>query len=142
MAEAGRVHIRVVSAEILRDGRYLITQRGAKAMLPLLWEFPGGRVRAGEDDGDALNRALRSRLGVFPKVGARLLEVQHAYDAYDLTLAVYRVTLEEGSEPRAVKVNALAWVAPEDFGDYPFPGADQQTIDVLLKDDLTDSVPR
>ena len=42
--------IRVVAAVIEHDGRYLITQRNATAVLPLLWEFPGGRVEAGETE--------------------------------------------------------------------------------------------
>ena len=125
------VAIRVVSAEIQRGGVYLITQRSAKAVLPLLWEFPGGRVHRGESDAEALVRNLRARLGVVANVEDKLMEVEHAYDNYSLTLVVYRVGLGE-QEPRPIKVNALAWVAAEDFGDYPFPGADQQTVDALL----------
>lgn len=125
--------IRVVSAEIERDGRYLLTQRRADAVLPLLWEFPGGKVGAGESDEEALRRALRKRLGVDAAVGPRAMEVVHAYEAYALTLVVYRCTLPEGSEPTAAYVEALAWVAPEDFANYPFPGADQATVDTLVK---------
>ena len=54
--------IRVVSAEIAVEGRYLITQRSAHAVLPGLWEFPGGRVREGESDAQALVRAVSGRL--------------------------------------------------------------------------------
>ena len=49
-------HVRVVAAEIQRDGLYLITQRRESAVLPLLWEFPGGRVEEGEADAEALRR--------------------------------------------------------------------------------------
>jgi 8-oxo-dGTP diphosphatase len=126
--------IRVVSAEIQRDGRYLITQRSTRATLPLLWEFPGGRVREGEPDAATLARNLRKRLGVDIAVGEQAMTVEHAYDGYTLTLVVYRCVLTEG-EPRAVTVNALAWVAPDEFADYPFPGADQQTVDALLAED-------
>jgi 8-oxo-dGTP diphosphatase len=61
--------IRVVSAEIERSGHYLITQRRPDAVLPLLWEFPGGRVREGEDDAAALVRTLQSRVGLDVVVG-------------------------------------------------------------------------
>ena len=50
--------IRVVSAVIERGGRYLITQRRATAVLPLLWEFPGGRVEPAETDAAALEREV------------------------------------------------------------------------------------
>ena len=56
--------IRVVAGVIERGGRYLITQRRATAVLPLLWEFPGGRVEPGETDAQALRREVLHRLGV------------------------------------------------------------------------------
>lgn len=130
----GRRRIRVVSAELAHEGRFLITQRRADAVLPLLWEFPGGRVREGESDAEALARALSDRLGIGVEVGEATMEVEHAYDAYDLTLAVYRATLAEGAVPEARRVEAFAWVTPEELGDYEFPGADQRTVDELVGD--------
>ena len=127
-----RPSIRVVSAEIQRDQRYLIVQRSPKAVLPLLWEFPGGRARENENDHDALRRAVHERIGVELKIGDKLLEVTHDYDAWAVTLAVYRCTIEQ--EPWAQNVAAIAWVAAEDFADYPFPGADQRTVEVLVKE--------
>lgn len=126
-----RPHIRVVAAEIERGGLYLITQRREHAVLPLLWEFPGGRVEPGEGDEEALRRELRERLGVEAAVGALLLHVAHEYDRYILDLMVYRVVLG-GEEPRPLGVRDLRWVEPTAFGDYTFPGADQQTVDALL----------
>ena len=64
-----RPTIRVVAAVIERDGQYLITQRRATAVLPLLWEFPGGRVETGETDKIALKRELGHRLGVTIELG-------------------------------------------------------------------------
>src|SRR5258708_36372323 len=54
--------IRVVAAVLEKDGRYLITQRRAAAVLALMWEFPGGRVEDGETDAQALKREVRHRL--------------------------------------------------------------------------------
>lgn len=123
--------IRVVSAEIQREGRYLITRRPSHAVLPDLWEFPGGRVREDEDDAAALNRALEKRIGVQVRVGEQVLEVCHGYDDYDVILAVYRC--DPGpAEPEAGSVAALAWVEPEKLADYAFPGADQATIEALV----------
>lgn len=124
--------VRVVSAEIQRDGQYLLTQRSARAVLPLLWEFPGGRVRDGETDAEALSRALVDRVGVKPTVGEMLMEVTHNYPEYQLVLVVYRCSLGD-HEPRPIAVSAVAWVRPDDFADYPFPGADQRTVEALIK---------
>lgn len=123
--------IRVVAAVIEHDGRYLITQRNATAVLPLLWEFPGGRVEPGERDEDALRRELAERLGVDATVGALLLHVAHEYTPYVLDLMVYRVDLG-AQDPQPLAVRDLRWVEPTQFGDYSFPGADQQTVDALL----------
>ena len=125
-------HVRIVGAEVEVDGAFLITQRRAEAELPLLWEFPGGRVQEGESDGEALRRSLRDRLGVDVQLGHRVLHVTHAYAAYTLDMVVYRCAVV--GEPRALRVADVRWVRPEAFGDYRFPGADQQTVDKLLKD--------
>jgi 8-oxo-dGTP diphosphatase len=132
MGKVEHPFIRVVSADIVRDGRFLIIQRPAKAGLPMLWEFPGGRVHEHEDDQSALKRALRTRIGVDVEVGEMLLEVEHKYTDYTVTLAVYRATIGE-QEPWPERVAAVAWVSPEEFENYPFPAADQSTIDQLLE---------
>ena len=62
-------HVRIVTARIERDGCFLITQRNPHAVLPLLWEFPGGRVEDGESDQDALSRELSENLGISGQVG-------------------------------------------------------------------------
>jgi 8-oxo-dGTP diphosphatase len=125
-------HIRVVAAEIERDGAFLITQRRPEAALPLLWEFPGGRVHDAETDGDALRRTLSDRLGVAVQIGHRVLHVTHAYEGYTLDMVVYRCGI--AGEPTGARVHDLRWVRPEDFGRYRFPGADQQTVDALLRE--------
>ena len=78
-----RRKIRVVGAMIERDGRYLITQRPPKATLPLLWEFPGGRVEPGETDEEALARELREEMAIAVAVGERVIHVEHAYESYE-----------------------------------------------------------
>jgi 8-oxo-dGTP diphosphatase len=128
-------HIRVVAAEIEKDGQYLITQRNPHAVLPLLWEFPGGRVESGESDEQALARELKEEMGITVVVGVRSLSVSHEYERYTLDLVVYRATISEG-EPECLKVHAIQWVKPSDFSKYKFPGADQATVDQLLGEDI------
>jgi 8-oxo-dGTP diphosphatase len=69
--------IRVVAAVIEHDGRYLITQINAIDVLPLLWEFPGGRVEPGESVTHALLREVRGRIGVEVIAGAKIVEHVH-----------------------------------------------------------------
>ena len=100
--------------------------------MPLLWEFPGGRVADGESDAAALGRTISARIGCGISMGEKTMEMSHDYGDYTLSLVSYRVSLL--GTPTRRYVNDLRWVKPEDFGDYEFPGADQKTIDALLCD--------
>ena len=81
--------IRVVAAMIEDRGRYLITQRRPTAVLPSLWEFPGGRVEEGETDEQALAREVLYRLGVSVEVGQLVSFVRHPYERYTIELHLY-----------------------------------------------------
>ncbi len=123
--------IRVVAAVVERDGRYLITQRRAAAVLPLLWEFPGGRVEPGETDGQALKREVMHRLGADIDVGKLISFVSHPYEHYVVDLFLYECQLlRENLETR--NVSAYRWVASADFDQYPFTPADEASMNKLL----------
>ena len=126
-----RRKIRVVGAMIERDGRYLITQRPAKASLPLLWEFPGGRVEQGETDQDALAREVLELVGLLVEPGDRVIHVEHAYEAYDIDFCVYRCQLQPGPILH-IRVHDHHWVRPEELDQYEFPAADEKTVAKLL----------
>jgi 8-oxo-dGTP diphosphatase len=124
--------IRVVAAVVERQGKYLITQRRDEAVLPRMWEFPGGKVEDDESDEDALKREVQERLGVDLVVVKKLTDREHDYDGYVVHLTLFSCTLPPGVEPRAQKVRDVRWVASEEFSQYPFPPADQATMDQLL----------
>jgi 8-oxo-dGTP diphosphatase len=126
-----RRKIRVVGAMIEEGGRYLITQRPPKATLPLLWEFPGGRVEPGETDQGALARELAEEMGITVEVGDRVIHVEHAYEAYDIDFCVYRCRLLSGT-PRHVRIHDHRWVRPDELDQYEFPPADEKSIALLL----------
>lgn len=132
MSEGERKTIRVVGAVIEREGRYLITQRRPNAVLPLLWEFPGGRVEEGESDREALRREIHERLGVAVDVKQPWICFRtHPYEHYTVDLYLYECDLlEEDLEPRAV--NDFRWVTSEEFDDYPFTPVDEASMNTLL----------
>ncbi|MCA9670476.1 MAG: (deoxy)nucleoside triphosphate pyrophosphohydrolase [Myxococcales bacterium] len=121
--------IRVVAAVIQRDGKYLITQRREDASLPLLWEFPGGRVEEGEDDKKALEREFAERLGATVEVGKPVAFRTHDYEGYSVELVLYEATLVRADSLEAKRVKEYRWVAADEFGQYPFPPADRGTMD-------------
>src|SRR5581483_1941491 len=88
--------IRVVAAVVQKNERYLITQRRPNAVLPLLWEFPGGRVEEGEDDHQALTREIRHRLGVDITTGECIGFQSHSYERYAVDLYTYDCTIHSG----------------------------------------------
>jgi 8-oxo-dGTP diphosphatase len=123
--------IRVVAAVIERNGRYLITQRRPSAVLPLMWEFPGGRVEPGESDADALRREVKHRLGVEVEPGQLISFVSHPYEHYVVDLYLYECRLREG-QPTELNVNAFQWVTSAEFDQYPFTPADEISMNKLL----------
>lgn len=126
-----RPKIRVVGAMIEREGMYLITQRPPHATLPLLWEFPGGKVEPGETDPEALARELREEMGITVAVGERVIHVEHSYESYDIDFCVYRCGLTCGTIQN-IRVHDHRWVRPDQLDDYEFPAADEKTIARLL----------
>ena len=131
--------IRVVTAEIRRGAHYLITQRLPTSTLPLLWEFPGGKVPDDDSAEGVLVRLLRDKLGVHAEVGDLVMEVVHEYDHYTVDMQVYRCEIPLEEELSLNDVHDVRWVTPAEFGQYEFPGADETTISQLLDLDLLDA---
>jgi 8-oxo-dGTP diphosphatase len=123
--------IRVVAAVIAEDGRYLVTQRRPAAVLPLLWEFPGGKVEAGETDLEALRREVKHRVGVEIDPGQQISSVNHAYEHYTVELHLYDCRITSG-QPQAINVHQFRWVESEDFDQLPFTPADEASMTKLL----------
>lgn len=131
MSDARR-KIRVVAAMIEVEGRYLITQRRPQASLPLLWEFPGGRVETGEADEAALRRELKEEMDIDVQVLDRSMHVEHAYTTYDVDFRVYRCRMLGHGTIKHLRVHDHRWVAPSELGKYEFPAADEKTMRELL----------
>ena len=123
--------IRVVAAVTERDGKYLITQRRPTAVLPLLWEFPGGKVEAGETDAQALKREVKHRLGVDIEVGQLISFVSHPYEKYVVDLYLYECRLT-GEEPSVANVHAFKWASSAEFDQHTFTPADEASMNKLL----------
>lgn len=124
--------VRVVAAVIEDNGHYLITQRRPSAVLPNLWEFPGGRVEGDESDVAALQREIRERLDIVVEVGEMISFVSHPYERYTVDLYLYGCKLGEGQEPVAKGVQDFRWVRSTDFDGYDFTPADEASMDALL----------
>ena len=123
----------VACALVDADGRILLAQRPEGKALAGLWEFPGGKLEAGERPEDALIRELREELGIAVKQAclAPLTFASHAYDDFHLLMPLYVCRRWEG-EIAGREGQALAWVRPGKLRDYPMPPADAPLIPHLI----------
>jgi 8-oxo-dGTP diphosphatase len=111
------------------DGRVLIAQRPAGKTLAGLWEFPGGKVEAGETPEGCLIRELDEELGIRVTQAclAPFVFASHAYEHIHLLMPLYLCRRWEGFVT-AREHAALAWVKPQNMGDYPMPPADAHLV--------------
>jgi 8-oxo-dGTP diphosphatase len=116
------------------DGRVLIAQRPAGKPMAGLWEFPGGKVEAGETPEQTLIRELREELGVDTSAAclAPLTFASHGYPDFHLLMPLYVCRRWQGT-PQAHEGQALKWVRPAALRDYPMPPADVPLIAPLIE---------
>jgi 8-oxo-dGTP diphosphatase len=116
-------------ALIDKDGRVLLSQRPEGKQLAGLWEFPGGKVEAGERPEAALVRELREELSidVAESCLAPLTFASHAYEDFHLLMPLYVCRRWKG-EVTGLEGQTLAWVRPLKLRDYPMPPADLPLI--------------
>ena len=131
----GRRHIQVVGAMLEGEkGRYLITQRRPTATLPLLWEFPGGKVEPGETPEAALARELEEEMGITVHVADQVIHTRHEYPGYDIDFRVFSCRLAPPDQQVQHKgVHDHRWVTLAEMGRYEFPAADARTLAQLLE---------
>jgi 8-oxo-dGTP diphosphatase len=123
----------VAVALIDADNRILLAQRPEGKQLAGLWEFPGGKLEAGERPEDALIRELREELGITVKEAclAPLTFASHAYETFHLLMPLYVCRRWEGFV-QPLEGQGLAWVKPKDLRSYPMPKADEPLIPYLV----------
>lgn len=117
---------------VIRDdsGRFLACLRPAGKHLGGMWEFPGGKVEAGESSEDALVRELREELGIEAAVHAALVPVEWTYDRGKIRLLPFLCHIIRGT-PRPLEHDALRWCAPSEFEDIVWAPADLPVLDQL-----------
>jgi 8-oxo-dGTP diphosphatase len=114
------------------DGRILLAQRPEGKSLAGMWEFPGGKVEAGETPEETLVRELNEELGIVTRVPclAPLTFASHTYETFHLLMPLYVCRRYEGI-PQGKEGQAIKWVRPQALRDYPMPPADEPLIPFL-----------
>jgi 8-oxo-dGTP diphosphatase len=110
----------VVAAVIERGGRILICQRNADGAHPLKWEFPGGKVEAGEKFAEALARELWEELRIRAQIGPEIARYEYAYPAKQpILLAFYEITQFTG-DPENQVFTQILWADKATLAEFDF----------------------
>jgi 8-oxo-dGTP diphosphatase len=130
------VKLLLVAAVALIDAdfRVLIAERPEGKQLAGMWEFPGGKVEAGERPEQTLIRELKEELGIRVEEPclAPLTFASHAYETFHLLMPLYACRRWTGfAQP--LEGQRLKWVRPRELRSYPMPPADEPLIPALIE---------
>jgi len=115
------------------DGRVLLAQRPEGKSMAGLWEFPGGKVEAGERPEETLIRELTEELGIEVNEAclAPLTFASHSYEDFHLLMPLF-ICRRWGGVPQGRENQALKWVRANRLRDFPMPAADEPLIPHLM----------
>jgi len=121
-----------IAVGIIRNPQHeiFITQRNAGSHMAGFWEFPGGKVDAGETPEQALMRELDEETGIVPVSVQPLKSVEHAFDDRRVTLHFFLVEAWQG-EPYGREGQPMRWVRQQELREEDFPPANAAIIALL-----------
>ena len=123
---------RVICAVIVRDGRALLARRAPGQKHEGLWEFPGGKVEAGESPEDALRREIREELETEIRVGELIDTIEYDYPDFHLSMKCYACTILSG-DLHLVEHEAARWLTAEQLGSVEWLPADITLIPKIAR---------
>ncbi len=132
------VHVAV--GVIQQGSRFLLAKRADHQHQGGLWEFPGGKVEAGEAVQTALVRELQEELSITATQFQPLIQIRHDYGDKCVLLDVWTVTAFVG-EPKGCEGQPLEWVAQKQLPQYAFPAANQPIVDAICLPKLIAIMP-
>ena len=128
--------IRVVAAAIHKDGKIFATQRGYGAYKDY-WEFPGGKIEAGESPEEALIREIQEELATTIRIERFLTTVEYDYPEFHLSMDCFICSILQG-QLKLLEHESASWLSEEHLRDVNWLPADLLVIDALMSSGLTD----
>lgn len=124
-------HIEVVAAIIYEQNKVLATRR-AYGEFEDMWEFPGGKIEAGENPEEALIREIKEELELDIAIDDFLITVEHEYESFFLTMHCYNAHVE-GGEMALHAHNAVKWLAINELDQVEWLPADIAVVEAIEK---------
>lgn len=125
--------IPVTGAVIVKDGKVLCAQRGPEKSLGGYWEFPGGKIEAGETPEQSLARELKEELLCDAKIGAHITTTAHEYDFAIIELSTYYCTLT-GGDPVLTEHAEIRWLTGAEMLELEWAPADIPAVEIIAKE--------
>ena len=123
-------HYEVAVGLVYHDDKLLILKRSDDQMLGGLWEFPGGKLEAGETPQQAVKREIQEETGLDVSVGKKIAAVKHAYSHFSITMHAFRCDLlGEDATPRCDR--PWHWIPESELPQYPFPKANHKIFECM-----------
>ena len=133
--------LQVVAGILQGAGKVLVCQRRNDSHFPLKWEFPGGKVEAGEQPGIALQRELQEELGIRVLSAVEIYKQRHIYpNGVDVFVRFYRVDRYEGT-PVNRAFHGIRWVAPPELCKLDFLDGDGPLLEKLGQGEFIKTSP-
>ena len=123
--------IHVVGAVIIEEGKILCAQRGKNMSLPLLWEFPGGKIEKGESPNEALQREIKEEMLCEIEIGDQVEHTVYEYDFGIVNLTTFECKLIKG-RPILTEHESIKWLDPQELPLLDWAPADIPTINKLV----------
>jgi 8-oxo-dGTP diphosphatase len=125
-------HYQVVAACIRKDKKILSVQKGKNSYdyISEKWEFPGGKIEAGETEEEALKREIFEELSMSILVEKKLMTINHSYPDFQLTMAVFLCSSKD--EPILSEHIQYKWLDPSELASLDWAAADVPVIDRLI----------
>ncbi|MEN1936980.1 (deoxy)nucleoside triphosphate pyrophosphohydrolase [Paenibacillus sp. 102] len=126
-------NINVVGAVIVEEEKILCAQRGPTKSLPLMWEFPGGKIEEGESPQEALQREINEEMHCKVEIGEKIEYTAYEYDFGIVHLTTFYCKLIEG-RPVLTEHVAIKWLYPNELASLEWAPADIPAIEKLSKE--------
>jgi len=124
--------LEVTCAIIFKDNHVMIAQRSANMKLPLKWEFPGGKVEAGESKAACLVREIKEELSLEISIGKSLTEIIHHYSDFSVRLHPF-ICAYKGGKLKAIEHTQIKWEKVSNLMAYDWAAADVPVVKELME---------